>query len=333
MLEPFGPNVVSTEGDLWRLHQRITVPSLGEGVNKLVWTETFRQTEMMVSPWVSAVSSSLKTDIYSLTINVMSGAAFGQRAEWSETGNIIPPGHKMSLVAAVYGLVMHLPHILLLPKGLLKLFFPDTAYRSYVEYDKYISEFHQKEKARLERDSNYESSLKGNLLTAILKSNLTDQKDTSVKGRTTLTDKEILGNSFIFLLAGKHEGFYCCSDFPSALKPRLEERIATDCASFPGYDTTANTILFCSITLALYDRIQDKLIEEIDMVWTEAQRAGRKELSYTEDLPKFRYTLAFMVRRPSLPCAIYGLARMLLKNPSSSRLCVSSQSSFPLEGS
>lgn len=205
MLEPFGPNVVSTEGDLWRLHQRITVPSLGEAVNRLVWTETMRQTGMMVSSWTTAVSSSLKTDIYSLTINVMSGAAFGQRAEWSDTGNTIPPGHKWSLVAAVYGLVMHLPHILLLSKGLLKLFFPDTAYRSYIEYDKYIGEFHQKEKDRLARDSNYESSMKGNLLTAILKSNLTSQKDTSVKGRTALTDEEIIGNTFIFLLAGKLE--------------------------------------------------------------------------------------------------------------------------------
>lgn len=203
MLEPFGPNIVSVEGDLWRLHQKITVPSLGEAVNKLVWRETLRQTESLVSAWVSTVSSSLKNDIYSLTLNTMTCAAFGQQAEWSDTGNIIPPGHKISLTNAVYGLVMHLPHILLLPKVLLKLFFKDTAYQSYVEYDKYIGDFHKREKERLERDSAYESKVKGNLLTAILKSNQTEQKEVSLKGKTTLSDDEILGNTFIFLLAGK----------------------------------------------------------------------------------------------------------------------------------
>ena len=101
MLEPFGPNVVSTEGDLWRLHQRITVPSLGESVNRLVWAETFRQTKSLVSSWVSVAPESLKSDIYSLTINIIASAAFGQQAEWSDTGKTIPPGHEMSLVSAV----------------------------------------------------------------------------------------------------------------------------------------------------------------------------------------------------------------------------------------
>ena len=211
MLEPFGPNVVSTEGDLWRLHQRITVPSLGESVNRLVWAETFRQTKSLVSSWVSVAPESLKSDIYSLTINIMASAAFGQQAEWSDTGKTIPPGHEMSLVSAVQGLVMHLPHILLLPKTLLRYFFRETAYRSYIEYEKYLGEFHKREKDRLALDSKYESSVKGNLLTALLKSNLSEQKDTSVKGRTTLTDSEILGNTFIFLLAGKPYTFPCSS--------------------------------------------------------------------------------------------------------------------------
>lgn len=211
MLEPFGPNVVSTEGDLWRLHQRITVPSLGESVNKLVWSETFRQAESLVSSWVSVIPESLKSDIYSLTINIMACAAFGQQAEWSDTGKTVPPGHELSLVSAVQGLVMHLPHILLLPKILLRYFFRDTAYRSYIEYEQYLGEFHKREKDRLALDSKYESSVKGNLLTAILKSNLSEQKDAAVKGRTTLTDCEILGNTFIFLLAGKPHAFLFCS--------------------------------------------------------------------------------------------------------------------------
>ena len=210
MLEPFGPNVVSTEGDLWRLHQRITVPSLGESVNRLVWSETFRQTESLLASWKSVVSCNLKSDIYSLTINIMSCAAFGQQADWSHTGKVIPSGHELSLVSAVQGLVMHLPHILLLPRRLLQFCFRDTAYQAYVEYEKYIDEFHRKEKGRLALDSKYESSVKGNLLTAMLKSNRSEQKATAVRGRTTLTDNEILGNTFIFLLAGKPNIHHHC---------------------------------------------------------------------------------------------------------------------------
>lgn len=318
MLEPFGPNVVSTEGDLWRLHQRITVPSLGESVNRLVWTETFRQTESLVSSWLSTVSGSLKSDIYSLTINIMSCAAFGQQAEWSDTGTTIPPGHELSLVSAVQGLVMHLPHILLLPKGLLRFFFRDSAYQAYVEYEKYIGEFHKKEKGRLASNSEYESSVKGNLLTAILKSNISEQKDNAVKGRTALTDEEILGNTFIFLLAGE-------LDVSVALQVHFFLQSSDMILS--GYDTTANTILFSSIVLALYDNLQDRMVEEIDRVYEEAAREGRKELSYTEDLPKFRYILAFMVCLVPFPSF---LAQADKSFRVSMKSCVYFQSSFQL---
>lgn len=63
-----------------------------------------------------------------------------------------------------------------------------------------------------------------------------------------------------------------------------------------GYDTTANTTLFTTLILTLYKDIQDRVIEEIDAVYAQAEKAGRSELSYTEDFPRFRYLVAFMVR-------------------------------------
>ena len=47
--------------------------------------------------------------------------------------------------------------------------------------------------------------------------------------------------------------------------------------------------------LGLYDEVQNTLISEVDKVYQEAFLAGRKELSYTADLPKLRYVFAFMV--------------------------------------
>lgn len=205
MLEPFGPNVVSTDGDLWRFHVRITVPPFGDALNSLVWSETSRQTNMLASSWASAGSGDLKTDIYTLTVNVMSCAGFGQQADWTNDASVIPMGHNMTLVSSIYGVVTYLPHILLLPKWLLRRSPWKIAYNAYVEFDKYMRGFLAVEKAALLNAVPTSSSAKGNLLTAILKSNLSNgsEKKAAYNNRTSLTDEEITGNTFIFLLAGK----------------------------------------------------------------------------------------------------------------------------------
>ena len=74
-------------------------------------------------------------------------------------------------------------------------------------------------------------------------------------------------------------------------------RVASRCL-YPfreGYDTTANSMIYGCICLALYDRLQDSVVEEIDRVWDEAEAAGRPELHYEQDFPKLKYTLCFMV--------------------------------------
>lgn len=91
-----------------------------------------------------------------------------------------------------------------------------------------------------------------------------------------------------------------------------------------GYDTTANTIIFSTITLALYDRVQNRLIEEVDRIYNEAEKEGRDELTFTDDLPKFRYLLAFMVRQILYPVVWHSLK---LTDTSSTKSCASSPSS------
>ena len=61
------------------------------------------------------------------------------------------------------------------------------------------------------------------------------------------------------------------------------------------------------IILAIKPDLQDRMIEEIDRIYEEAVREGRRELSYNEDLPKFRYTLAFMVSSQIDYCAQISL--------------------------
>lgn len=54
-------------------------------------------------------------------------------------------------------------------------------------------------------------------------------------------------------------------------------------------------MIYGCICLALYDDLQDRVIEEIDRVYEESEKAGRTHLSYEEDYPKLTYTLCFMV--------------------------------------
>ena len=81
MIEPFGPNVVSSEGSLWRFHYRITAPPFGDAAN------TLRQTKSVVPSWSSSESVNLKADIYRLGVNVMASAGFGRQIDWTDTNN------------------------------------------------------------------------------------------------------------------------------------------------------------------------------------------------------------------------------------------------------
>lgn len=213
MLEPFGPNVVSVDGDQWRFHLGITLPPLAaDGVHRTVWEETRRQVGMMSAAWArSGGQSSVKTNIYTLTVNTMSLVGFGKEADWTDAENAVPPGHELSLVGSIWGVVMHLPHILLLPKWALARSPWQVAYRAYVEFDQYMNELLASEREKLQQGA--AETGKDNLLTAVLRSSMdndTASRDFEGKGglvskstgRTSLTDEELKGNVFIFLLAG-----------------------------------------------------------------------------------------------------------------------------------
>lgn len=197
--------MVSTDGDLWRFHLRITATPLGEEMNSLVWSETSRQTKLLVASWGSGRSSGLKMDVYTLTLNVMSYAGFGQKAKWAIGDNAVPVGHKLSLVSSVYGVVAYLPHILLMPKWLLARSPWWKAYQSYVELNTYMQEYLAREKKALLDGTESGELAKGNFLTAVLRSSMasSNEKSATYNGRTCLTDDEIMGNTFMFMLAGK----------------------------------------------------------------------------------------------------------------------------------
>lgn len=154
----YGNNVVTSEGQLWRHHRKITSPPFSEKNNRLVWTETLEQCQAMVNGWFdgnvgktgSKTIYTLADDAMRLSLYVISRAGFGVHLQWPGTegahanGHIknegesrassteIAHGHTMSYTVALGTLLHNIIWILVLPPFLL----------SNWTTDPHISDFH-----------------------------------------------------------------------------------------------------------------------------------------------------------------------------------------------
>lgn len=87
-LKIYGNNIVTSEGQLWRHHRKITSPPFSEKNNHLVWAESLAQTEAMVKAWklgIDGRSNTIHTvadDAMRLSLHIISRAGFGVRLSW-----------------------------------------------------------------------------------------------------------------------------------------------------------------------------------------------------------------------------------------------------------
>lgn len=138
----YGNNVVTSEGQLWRHHRKITSPPFTEKNNHLVWVETLDQGQAMLNGWLGGSKDSTKTiptiaeDAMRLSLYVISRAGFGVRLQWpgtegqanvdskkGEDGIMSSSGvsgdHTMSYTEALGTCLHSIILILLMPKFLL----------------------------------------------------------------------------------------------------------------------------------------------------------------------------------------------------------------------
>ncbi|KAI1744494.1 cytochrome P450 [Xylaria scruposa] len=266
MLEPFGPNIGSSEGDLWKSHSRIATPSFNESTLLSVWNESQRQAHRLKTIWSRNNNMAFEKEIYTSTMETMSAVSFGLQGHSANPETIgfeKTPRHTISLLGALNGVVMHLPHILLVPKLILRYSPWKAAYTAYTEMDKYMDDL----LSQANRDIDHGIELprgKGSLLEALHRHSRQSPELSSEKlsVKLSLTDQEIKGNLFIFLLAG--------------------------------YDTTANTIIYACIILSLYPDIQDRVLSEIEQYHRHSHETDVSGESISQQLAKFPYLLALM---------------------------------------
>jgi len=147
-------------------------------------------------------------EVTMLALHVIMGAGYGVPFTWQESSDKPWPKHKLSFKSSVLGLLKHLLGIVVIPKVIWKLPFQrlQTMNEVYDEFGQYLRDLLERPKTLKEED------LSQNLISALSKSAEMEKLDI---GSVGLTEDQIIGNAFIFLVAG-HETTYLFKP-PSAL--------------------------------------------------------------------------------------------------------------------
>ncbi|EKM52723.1 uncharacterized protein PHACADRAFT_211944 [Phanerochaete carnosa HHB-10118-sp] len=238
----FGKNIVASEGEDWKRYRKIAAPAFSERNNRLVWEETVKiMADLFENVWgeQKAITVDHAVDItLPIALLVIGVAGFGRRMTWQEDSKLLPDVF-VKLVT---------------PDWLLKLGVTERMKRANLAFQeleacRYMLEMIHARRYAEKKEERYD-----------LFSGLLDASEEESDGQAKLTDRELLGNIFIFLLAG--------------------------------HETTAHTLCFTFGLLALYPEQQEKLYQHIKGVIPDDRLPTYQEMnSLSESVAVFYETL------------------------------------------
>ncbi|KAI3602256.1 cytochrome p450 [Moniliophthora roreri] len=265
----YGPNIVSTEGEQWKLYRKVASPAFSERNNRLVWDESvitvmsYLEEDWM---WKETVASDnflvpcLQASCLSclvvfptnmlnqLGLRVISAAGFGKRLGWKKD-HLVPPGHQLSFEETFQIVSKDIFIKLVVPDWIPSITEKIRKVRlAFDELKMYMQDMINE--ARVSDAAREKDDLFSNLLKA---NDIAEGEE----GRK-LDDSELIGNTFMFLLAG-HEARFS--------------------------STASHTLSFAFALLALYQDEQEKLYQHILSVCP-------KEIPTYDDAPKLTRSLA-----------------------------------------
>ncbi|TGO17403.1 hypothetical protein BTUL_0018g00700 [Botrytis tulipae] len=289
VLEFFGKNIVTIEGEEWRRHKKVVGKSFGEKSIKSVWTESIRQAEGMIRIWGRRGNGSEKgdeelrvedagSDTAILSLHVICAVGFGVPQLWEgeeeeDMGNgelkiggegmpnlgLSKPIGEHSLgfkdcINTVLGSLL-VTFTLLTFQELSPVKRHRQVYKAFKETNQYVTGLLEHKKTQISAGDHDKVTmdLMGNMLKASAET-LNSPKDPVVSNKNEdlpLTEAEIKSNALIFLLAG--------------------------------HETTASSIQLCFVYLAISILSQTSMQADIDLI------IGSKKpqnWTYTSDFPK-----------------------------------------------
>ncbi|KAL0575905.1 hypothetical protein V5O48_006078 [Marasmius crinis-equi] len=251
----FGSNIVASEGELWKKYRKIAAPAFNDRNNKLVWDESARIVlGLFDQVWMNkdtvVVDHCVRDVTLPVALFVIGVAGFGRSISWQEDLNI-PSGHEISFKEALNGVSRDVFIKLASPEWLL-----GTTERlrrvklAFEELDKYMFDMIHDRRTAEKKEERYD-----------LFSSLLDANDMpSDSGEAPLTERELIGNIFIFLLAG--------------------------------HETTAHTLAFTFGLLAFYQEEQELLYQQIKSIIPDGRIPTYEEMPlFTQSMAVFYETL------------------------------------------
>ncbi|KAI0631064.1 cytochrome P450 [Trametes polyzona] len=248
LLAVFGTNILVTEGEEWKRQRKIAAPAFSERNNKLVWDETLRiLDDMFQNVWgdkdVVEIDHVMHLTV-PITLLVIAAASFGRRVSWNED-SVAPAGHTLTFKEALHEVSHRLFLSIIFPQWVLRLGTAKMRYfaRAYEELGRYLDEMVQARKNATTKEERHD-----------LFNSLLDANEGEIESDAKLSDSALLGNIFVFLVAG--------------------------------YETTSHTLAYSFIFLALYQEEQEKFYQNI-----KSAMPTDRTPSY-EDYSSFSYSLA-----------------------------------------
>jgi cytochrome P450 len=141
ILDLFGSNVVTTEGQLWRMHRKVTAASFNERNAAGAFAEAIAQAQGMLSKWFPRGNDSpstetirtLEQDTMRWALNIIAYVGFGLRFLWPHQdmpanadprllkygGRHLAPGFTLNFVEAIADMMGNLLTLVLVPWPLL----------------------------------------------------------------------------------------------------------------------------------------------------------------------------------------------------------------------
>ncbi|PUU77680.1 cytochrome P450 [Tuber borchii] len=235
----FGENVLTVEGAAWRGHRKIAGPVIGKSSLSIVWEESLTQIQQMIQYYDKheATNTSYR-DFRRAALGVIAHAGFSKVMEWVPLTTPIAneKDREGSYQKHLHVLFENFMWAAIAPSWILEML-PFKALReaggAANGFRFFMNEWFEEKKAKIELDNKTAlNPSREDLMESLVRSSGLDKGSTL---ETPLLSKsEVIGNAFIFILAG--------------------------------HETTAHTIANAIYFLAMYPEYQVKLQEEIDSI-------------------------------------------------------------------
>ncbi|KAE8142664.1 cytochrome P450 [Aspergillus pseudotamarii] len=295
-LDIYGPNIITSEGSQWAHMRRHTATTFNERNSALVWEETIRQTNEMLRYWEDEHSRSTspsefvltdaREDILKLTLNIICSVGYGVKLPFrpvlensTESAEGLfkdaitpPPGYRFTFRSAMEYLNKHLTSIFIanghLPKGIPRSVLPffKKDFDAFDDIGRYLQ--------ALVSTAETKETLTPNLLDGLVRSKQKGDKEQGLDPE--LMDDEILGNLFVFTIAG--------------------------------HETTAVTLRFALVLLALNQDAQEYLYEAIREA-TYGEPHNPVDWDYRRVYPKLVGPLCVMLETLRMYPPVTGIPR------------------------